>query len=241
MIKMACDRMIDFILVENSKGFANLNKNIIDKILIKTTYVYQIKEWEAERNGSFKIYILEYNKKGDNSYKIMKKIRESNDWSSLFVVITKNKEKAFELYYKRLMILEIIEQDTNYEQNLTNILKIAIRNYETRPKTLKYTYKNITYNIPLNQIIYIEKLKDNKKCLIRTLNENNFIQGGLSENAKKLDKRFVKCSRSYIINLERVLRLDTKQNMIEFENGKRLYEISRNKKKEILDYLRRVE
>ena len=239
---MACDKMIEFLLVNNGKELADLNKSIINKLLVDTNYVYQTKEYEnEEKDNFFKICIIEYNKISDTSYKIMQKIRESNDWSSLFIVVTKEKSNAFDLYNKRLMILDMIEENNNYETNLTNAIKIALRNYETRPKTLHYTYKNITYNIPLNHIIYIEKLKDDKKCLIKTISDEYFIQGSLSKMEEKLDKRFIKCSRSYIINLERVLSLDTKKNIIEFHNGKKIYEISRNKKREIQEYLRGVE
>ena len=62
----------------------------------------------------------------------------------------------------------------------------------------------------------------------------------LSSIISKLDDRFIKSSKSYIINIEQVLGYNTKENIITFSNKKQIYEVSRNKKKEIINKLRKV-
>ena len=62
----------------------------------------------------------------------------------------------------------------------------------------------------------------------------------LSSIISKLDDRFIKSSKSYIINIEQVLQYNIKENIITFSNKKQIYEISRNKKKEIINKLRKV-
>ena len=56
-----------------------------------------------------------------------------------------------------------------------------------------------------------------------------------------LDKRFLKCNRSYIINLEQIETYNTKTNTITFKNKEIFDAISREKRKDIINYLRRIE
>ena len=104
----------------------------------------------------------------------------------------------------------------------------------------KYTYKKVLYSIDFSKILYIEKEQDNKRCIIKTEEKEYNIQGNLNQIEKLLDKRFLKCSRSYIINIEQVESYNAKKNLITFQNGIELYAISRNKKKEFLNTFRKI-
>ena len=57
---------------------------------------------------------------------------------------------------------------------------------------------------------------------------------------KELDERFMKSSRSVIINLEQVASYYTKEGKIIFKNGETVTSISRNQKKEIMKYVRGI-
>lgn len=227
--------MIEFIIEDEDK---QIIKDIIDKSLINSNYLYTT---ESSSKAIFKIYIFEYNKNYDINYKKMRKIRDGNDWTSIFIITTNNKLLANTLYDKKLLILDVIEKEKNFENNLKRAIMIGIRNFENRSNVLKYTYKNIIYTIPFKDILYIEKNKEDKKCTINTKYNNFEIIGNLKSILDILDERFIKCSRSYIINIEQVLYYNTKENLITFYNGKSIYEISRSKKKEIQDYLRGIE
>ena len=115
-----------------------------------------------------------------------------------------------------------------------------MKNYQSRQNGLKYKYKSINYNIPFKDIIYIEKEQDNKRCIIHTLKEDYYIQSTLSKIITNLDDRFIKSSKSYIINIEQVLQYNIKENIITFKDKNQIFEISRNMKKEIISKLRKV-
>ena len=70
-------------------------------------------------------------------------------------------------------------QISNISQ-LKELINICIKNYDSRPKELKYKYKSINYNIPFRDIIYIEKEQDNKRCIIHTFKEDYYIQSTLN-------------------------------------------------------------
>lgn len=233
--------MIEFIIIDEDKKFLKLNRELIEKVLMNRDYTYKIYEYSDLNNieitkDKYKIYIIDYNKK---TLKMMNHIRnELNDWTSMILITSSTKPDN--LFNKRIMPIDIIIKDKNYDYNLNNCLLIALTNYDNRPNTIKYNYKNMYYNINLNEIIYIEKEKDNKRCMIKTKEDNYQILGNLNTIEKLLDKRFIKSSRSYLINMEQVKLYNTKDNIIKFKDGTEIYEVSRNKKKDIINYLRGI-
>ena len=63
----------------------------------------------------------------------------------------------------------------------------------------------------------------------------------ISKILNQLDKNFIKCSRSYIINLKKVRYFSIKNNIIYFNKEIKVYEVSRNKKKELINFLRNID
>ena len=96
------------------------------------------------------------------------------------------------------------------------------------------------YSIDYKQIIYIEKEPDSKLCRIKTTEKEYFVPGSINEILNKLDNRFIKCYRSIIINLEQVESFDIKKNIIYFKSKDKLETISRDKRKDILNYMRGI-
>ena len=115
-----------------------------------------------------------------------------------------------------------------------------MKHYDNKYKCLRYTYKNVAYNIEFRSIIKIEKEMDSKRCLI-TAEEGEYpIQGTLNEILKKLDKRFFKCNRAVAINIEQVQSYNFTKNVIKFKNGEEFKETSRSKKREMFNHVRGI-
>lgn len=228
--------MIEFVILEQNKNLYNKIKLILEKELMNYDYNYIISE--KETNNKFKIYIIDYTKKD----KLLERIRyENNDWSSMIIIISESKLIS-SIEKQKVMPVDIIDKEnTMFEDMLLRSIKIALRNYDTRPKTIKYKYKTTYYNIDLKDIIYIEKEKESKRVIIKTKEEDYYYPSSLTEIEKILDNRFIKCSRSYIINKEQVKLYNTKENIIVLKSGDTVKEISRNKKKDLINYLRNVD
>ena len=73
------------------------------------------------------------------------------------------------------------------------------------------------------------------------LEKDYFIPGSISSLEKKLDNRFLKCNRSYIINLEQIESYNSKTNLITLKNNEVLDAISMTKKKRIIQYMRGID
>jgi two-component system response regulator AgrA len=241
--------MIEFIICENETFFINKYKEIITKVMMSYDIEYTIKhyagyndKWLASTQSSnFKIYILDIKTNKGSGLDAARYIREElDDWQSMITIVTAYPEFKYEALGKRLMLVDYVNKLDNFDARLTQAIQISMKNYDKRPNSLKYTYKKVLYNIEFYKIIYIEKEQDNKRCIIKTAKKEYYIQGNLHQVEQLLDKRFIKCNRSYIINIEQVESYNIKNNEITFKDGKKLYEISRNKRKEIINYVRGI-
>lgn len=238
--------MIKFIIYDESKENKKLIYDEIDKEMMKSDIEYQkdyITEYNTLKKNNdeyFKIYILNQTNISKSGLEVAKYIRETlDDWKSIIIFISNTNEYKLNILTKRLYVLDYILIE-NIKSDLKELINICLKNYDSRPKELNYKYKSINYNIPFKDIIYIEKEQDNKRCIIHTLKDDYYIQSTLSKLISNLDDRFIKSSKSYIINIEQVLQYNTKENIITFNNKRQIFEISRNMKKEIVNKLRKV-
>lgn len=241
--------MIELIICEDEKDFSKKYQEIAEKVLMNYDIEYHFNIFSGYTNnwkkiatkGNFKIYILDLKTKEGSGLDAARYIREElDDWQSMIIVVTAYPEFKFEALGKRLMLVDFVNKFDNFEERLTQAIQICLKNFDKRPNSLKYTYKKTVYNIEFSKIVYIEKESDNKRCIIKTTEKDYFIQGNLSQVEKLLDKRFIKCNRSYIINLEQVSSYNKKSNILHFKNGIELYAVSRNHKKEIINYVRGI-
>ena len=239
--------MIEFIIFDNTKDNFKIIEKEIDKEMMSYDLDYKTRNHSIleevktnTNNDNFKIYILNQTNIRGTGLEIAKYIRESlDDWKSIIIFISKTDDYKINVLTKSLYILDYILIE-DIKTKLQNLIKISMKIYDSRPKELKFKYKNNSYNISFKDIVYIEKEKDSKRCIIYTKKNKYSIQSNLNEILSKLDDRFIKCSRTYIINKEEMSSYNTKDNIITFKNKKEIYEISRDKKKEIISYLRKV-
>ena len=241
--------MIDFVICEDEKTLSLKYKEIVEKVLMNYDIDYKIniysdysENWKRiAKNNNFKIYILDIKTKNGSGIDAARYIREElDDWQSMIIIVTAYPEYKYEALGTRLMLVDFLNKFNDFDNRLYQAIQISMKNHDSRPNSLKYTYKKTIYNIDFYKIIYIEKEKDNKRCIIKTTDDNYYIQGNLTQIEKLLDNRFIKCNRSYIINLEQIKSYDTKNNILTFKDNSTLYAISRNKKKEITNYVRGI-
>lgn len=238
--------MIEFVIYDNTKENYKKVETEIDKVMMNYNIDYKYKNYSSieevkkNNNDAFKIYILNQSDISKTGIQVAKYIRETlDDWKSIIIFISKTNDCKINVLTKTLYILDYILIE-DIDKKLKNLIKISMKIYDSRPKELKYKYKNNNYNISFKDIVYIEKEKDNKHCIINTKKDKYIIPENLTNISKQLDDRFLKCSRTYIINLEEVRLYNTKDNIITFNNKKQIFEISRGVKKEIINYIRNV-
>ena len=90
------------------------------------------------------------------------------------------------------------------------------------------------YN-PLNQIYYIEARE--KKIFIRTKQEEYGFYDTIENMEKKLPENFLRCHRSYIVNMSKVTAVKVSQSLIEVQDNLQV-PLSRSYKRAVKEYSR---
>ena len=242
--------MINFIICEDEPELLKEYKYQIDKFMMKYDIDYKThmftsydSKWEksVRKIKGFKVYLLDIKTANGSGINAARQIREEyDDWVSMIIMISGYAEYKYEALGKRLMLVDFINKLDHSEQKLQDALLICLKHYDNKYKSLRYTYKNIAYNVEFRSIIKIEKEMDSKRCIIHAEEGDYPIKGTLNEVLQKLDKRFFKCNRSIAINVEQVQYYNLGKNVAVLKNGEELKDVSRNKKKEMFNHVRGV-
>ena len=243
--------MIKFIICEDEKVLATEYKNEIDKFMMRYDYEYKVslftgytEEFEeaVKEDFDYKVYLLDIKTTEGSGLDAARMIREQyNDWASLIIIISSYNEYKYDAFGKRLMLVDFINKLDKCIENLQKTLEVCIKLHESRLKSLKFIYKNVIHNIDFRHIVFIEKEQDSKRCMIHLVNKVELpYQGTINKLITILDERFMKTSRSTIINLDQIDTYDLENNKITFKNGDTTSDISKDKRKGIIEYVRNL-
>lgn len=105
------------------------------------------------------------------------------------------------------LLLKPIKKE-NFEKSLHKALQDRI-NDRANKKIQSFSVKGKIFNIQIDQVKYIESIK--RVIFIYEQNFNRKLYAKLNEIQKNLPKEFVRCHQSYIVNLEKVKELNTKE------------------------------
>lgn len=236
--------MLNFIIYDDEKQFLQKNKQIIDNCMMNYDYDYKCYSFDeynekfeniVKNKSEFKIYLLDIEGKNKSGLDIVRQIREKyNDWSSIIIMITSHNEFKYDALGNRLYLMDFINKLDNWEELLSEDIKRIINSYTNSSECLIYEFNHSLKRIEYKNIIYIEKEKDSKKCIIHTLYGDHPIPGSICDVLEKLNNRFIKTSRSTIININQVSEYDKATNEILFANGEKTTDISRLCKKDVI-------
>lgn len=238
--------MINFIIYEDEKKYRELYVSIILKVIGSLQYAYKIIEIDKYDRTTMskinklvgkKIFILDIEVPGKSGLDLAREIRNSGDWNSQMIVATTHEQLRNTTLTSRMLMLDFITKYYNLEDSLKECLKICINIVETH-QSLNFQYNGELYQIPYNDILYIEKNVDDPYSTIVTRDKNIEIKRTMStiENDLKEDERFFRTHRSCIINIDNVTSVELKANIINF--GKKSTNLlSRDKKGELKDLL----
>ena len=228
--------MIKFIIIEDDKNTIKNVENIIKKSLFDKDIIYDKAIYtkydkslakEIEDNTSIKIYIMDIELENSISgIEIAKRIRE-NDWESNIIFITTH-DKMFESVFRKVYnVFDFIEKYDNMEDRLTkDILDISKHNFDY--KTFKYSTNNVDVQIYLKSINYFTRDSKERKIVINTDNNEFYINMTIKELEKLLDSRFIKVSRSTLVNKDNIMEINWNKGFFILKNGKIEYLVTKN-------------
>ncbi|MEG1494774.1 MAG: LytTR family DNA-binding domain-containing protein [Bacilli bacterium] len=237
--------MLNFIICDDNLEFAKrmdtlinnfmMNYDIDSKRILLNGYGKEFKKIVSSDIG-FKVYFLDIQTKNGSGLDAARCIREEyDDWVSIIVVVTAYNQYKYDALSNRLYLLDYINKLDNCEKKIGEVLTLIMKHYDHREKTITYEYSHIIKKVEYRHIIYIEKEPDSKRCLIRTIYGEQLINKNLNQVVEILteDRRFMKVSRSMIINLDQIREFDMLESKITFKNGEVNYLVSRDYRKEL--------
>lgn len=156
-----------------------------------------------EDGGNFDVLLLDIEMDGMNGVDLAKRIRQRDETAQL-VFITGFPDFMAEGY--EVSALHYLMKPVSFEK-LYTVLDKAVSNLAKTEKRLPVIHDRQTDFIPISHILYIEAQK--QYVLIHTPEETYRMKASLAETQKALDEFFVKCQRSFLVNLRHVARVNT--------------------------------
>ena len=230
--------MLRFIVCEDNKDFLGRLCNVVNKVMMPYSFEYKISKFTdynkeiseiIKRKNEQKVYILDIELGDISGLEIASEIRE-NDLESIIIFVTSHNECKNDIFYSRLLAIDYISKDRLWADRFENTLEYTIKAINKR-RVLAFEFNYNSYRVPFDDILYIEKVQDNQKCIINTENGNQFeIISTITDLTEKLGPNFFQSHKSCIINIDKIKKINYADNTITFINNESVYLLSNIKK-----------
>lgn len=201
------------VIVENEESWLkrtlkDINKvlnreNLKEKVLHFNKYTKTLRDIIYDK--SKKIYILDIELGEYSGYDIAREIRDcANDWDSIIIISSIYNQKE-NIISDRLSVLTYISKLIDFDINMQESIKLAIK-IISKNNLLEFKESGIQNKIVIDNIIYIQKEKYTKYCIIKTI--DNFFRVrdtiiNLKEKTKLVQiKKDLLVNKKYISNIE---------------------------------------
>ncbi len=224
-----------FIIVDDDIESINKVKEIISKTLFPydidysivtyNKYTTKLKE-EIKDMSIMKTYILSVHlKQNISGVNIAEYIREF-DCDSYIIFLTHH-GNMFETVHRTVCnVFEFIEKYQNMDKRLTKDIKKIVK-YSLDDKILDISYKSSHYNILYKSIKYIERDTSTRKLIIYTKYNTYKCNLSIKDILKQLDKRFIRVSRSTIINKDFICEINWNKGYVILNDNTKIESVSK--------------
>ena len=216
--------MINLIVYADNKKYIKKNVKLINMTLAKYNVDYRLYTFNSYNddfetivnNDLIKIYVLDVSS-GGKGIDVALQIRK-REIDSIIILITNCNKYQRALFDNRLMVLDFICRNSDYEERLCNDIIYALRIIYER-KSFIFKYNHIVYRIPYRDINYIEKENAIKRCIIHTVNGNYYVVNSIQRLDEILGICFYRTHQSCIVNIGNIKKVCLNGNKIIFNNG----------------------
>ena len=234
--------MLDIVVYEDNMKLLQKDVSSINLALANLDIDYRIHKCKCydnelqsfiKKSDSKKIYVLGSEVNGVSGLEVATKIREY-DWDSIIIVTIGLNNYKYDNLYTRMMILDFVS-NKNSERFIDDI-RLAVSIID-KHRVFVFKYNHVIYRIPYNQICYIEKEPDVKRCIIHTLKKNYYISDTINGILNHLNDDFCRTHQSCIVNLGNIEKIDLSSNIIIFRSGGKTNMLTDKMKKEVKKFI----
>ena len=187
----------------NESAVGNLNAQPMTTINIEPFPSAEAFLFIYAEDKAWDILLLDIEMGDMNGVELAKAIRRENEMVQM-VFITGFPDFISEGY--EVSALHYLMKPVSPEK-LYAVLDKAAANLAKAEKQLRITHERQTDFVPLSQILYVEAQK--QYVLIHTVGETFRMKCSLAEMEGQLDEYFLKCQRSFVVNLRHVKRIQS--------------------------------
>lgn len=170
------------------------------------------------------VYFLDIDLKSSmNGIELAAEIRKY-DPRAFIIFITTHEEMALNTFqYKVEPLGYIIKEAPDFKDQIKDCLQNVCEKYlvPNNPVTdvLTIRMESKLLIIPYDEIYYIEPSTQSHRVRLHKHHEILEFSSSLTEIKSKLDKRFMMCHKSFIVNCNHIARVDKKTYTVHFRNG----------------------
>lgn len=222
--------MVNIIICDDNDFFRETIKKEIEKTAQSSNLkinIYEFADFDEEWNHFLtqkslklenKIYLLDIETPSGNGISIGRKIRQT-DLKSFLIYITAYSDKySVSALRSDSRFSSYISKEENYIEQLNSILnEIILQGFDD--KIIKFYDQGITYNIEINDIVFIKTIPDKRKTLITTTYTKYLVNKNLKFFEEILDQRFHKVHKCCIVNIKHIDYIDKVTRVIKFDTG----------------------
>lgn len=235
--------MINFIICDDEIAITEMVKNIITKVVFKTSLDYKIHIFNSYNKEFYniidsdlpnKIYVLDIEVKDKSGLEIAKYIREK-DWDSVILILTAHYELESLAYKSRILLFDFISKFDLFDKKIDESILACINKVLSQTK-LTIKINHTIHKLEYKDILYLTYDSFKRKTIIKTLNKTYEVTETLSSIYKKLKGNFIYTHRACIVNMDNVIKIDAKNKLIKFKNDNSINLLSRTYLKDVKNY-----
>ena len=227
--------MVKFIVVDDDAKEIEHVSTLIHEVtdnakILKFSKITEDLKREINNIDEHKVYVLDIQLANKISGITIAKLIREVDWISEIIFIT-NHDKMFESAYRNVYgVFNFIEKFHDFDKRFKKDIKAILKkNFDN--KMFKYNTNNVELNIFYRAILYITRDTEERKLVIVTPTNKYKVSMTIKEMMDSLDKRFVQCHRSCIVNKDHVEAKNYKEGYFILDNGEKVYLLSKMNRK----------
>ncbi len=233
--------MFNFIVVDDVPKYLDKVESIIASIMMNVNNEYKIHRFTdyspkfmklINQPLSNKIYILDIETHSASGIDVARKIRK-NDLNSIIIFMTAYEDAGNLIIKKILLTLSLVSKFDEFDLNMKNSIKEAI-SIIGKKKTIKIQDDGSVYIIPVEDILYVTRDSVDRKAVIITSYDEFRVNKSLIEIKELVGTTLKQSHRACLVNEDRIRKIDKRNNIIHFDDGKTTDLMSASFKKELV-------
>ena len=230
--------MLNFVICDDNENMLNKFNKMFDTIFISNNIdgsiifssTNPINVLDFAKTNSVDVFVLDIQLKSTMSgIELAEKIRSFNKDS--YIIFTTGHLEYSLLAYK-LKTFDYIPKPITLERLEETVLRLVDDINGTPKKYIKIDNKNTL--VDESEILYIKR--EGMKLIYHTTTKDYDTYSSFAKMDSLLPKNFVRCHKSFVVNLNRIIHVEPVSNMIYF-NDNSSCEIGPKYKREILEVL----